>query len=119
HNADLESQVSRTSQTQPQIHNTTSGNENAKVAEILNGLKYSQQRIGILSPDRDSLENLDFYLKSQGIDYKYYKENKDLTNHDFTSTPPLLISSFSSKRRQFEHVILLGFNNSMTTVSRS
>lgn len=118
HNADLESQVSRTSQTQPQLHKTSTGNENAKVAEILIGLKYSQQRIGILSPDRDSLESLDGHLKSQGIEFKYYKDNKDLRNHDFTSTTPLLISSFSAKGLEFEHVILFGFNNSSNTVSR-
>ncbi len=116
--ADLESQVSRTAATQPELIKTTRREEFSKVAEIIKSLNQLRQRIGIISPERESLESLGDYLTGKGIDHSYYKDNKEFRDHDFTSTTPLLISSLSAKGLEFEHVILFGFNSSNDFVSK-
>lgn len=115
---DLESKVSKDSQTQPQIIDVTVQLEFSKIAEILNQIKIYRKRIGVISPDNDKLKALSEYLNNSNVDYNYYPSNRDLRSHDFNSTTPLLISSFSAKGLEFEHVILFGFDKTSVVVSR-
>lgn len=116
--ADLESQVTRTSATQPELIKTTKSEEYSKVAEVMKSLVQLRQRIGIISPERESLENLSSYLNNKRIEHNYFKDNRELRDHDFTSTTPLLISSLSAKGLEFEHVILFGFDSSNSFVQK-
>jgi superfamily I DNA/RNA helicase len=116
--ADLESQVTRTSATQPELIKTTKNEENSKIAEVIRSLVQLRQRIGIISPERESLESLSSHLKTKGVEHNYYPRNIDLRDHDFTSTKPLLISSLSAKGLEFEHVILFGFDSSNSFVQK-
>lgn len=115
-NDDLEAKVTKLSQSQPQLIQVDKSQELNKIKEILNSLKNMRQRIGVICPDRDLLNELSNFLSSQSIDFNYYPKNKDLRDHDFRSTVPLLISSYSAKGLEFEHVILFGFNNSSSMV---
>lgn len=115
-NDNLEAKVTKLSQTQPQIIQVDKSQEYPKIKEILNSLKNMRQRIGVISPDKDLLKDLSIYLSNQSVDFNYYQKNQDLREHDFTSTVPLLISSYSAKGLEFEHVILFGFNNSSSMV---
>jgi DNA helicase IV len=117
-NDNLEAKVTKLSQTKPQLIKVDKNQEFNKIKEILNSLNNKRQRIGVICPDRDMLRELSDYLTTQNIDYNYYVRNNELRNHDFTSTIPLLISSFSAKGLEFEHVILFGFNKSSTMVSK-
>ncbi|WP_417237063.1 MULTISPECIES: UvrD-helicase domain-containing protein [Flavobacteriaceae] len=115
-NDDLEAKVTKLSQTQPQLIQVDKSQEYHKIKEILNSLKNMRQRIGVICPDRDLLKELSNYLANHSVDFNYYQNNKDLREHDFTSTVPLLISSYSAKGLEFEHVILFGFNISSSMV---
>ncbi|SNR32508.1 Part of AAA domain-containing protein [Lutibacter agarilyticus] len=117
-NDDLVGKVSKDSQTQPKLIDVNLNNELSKVGEILKEIKIYRKRIGVICPDNNRLEELSYYLNSNNIDHQYYASNRDLRTHDFTSTTPLLVSSFSSKGLEFEHVILFGFDNSSGIVSR-
>ncbi|WP_164112231.1 MULTISPECIES: UvrD-helicase domain-containing protein [Sphingobacterium] len=117
-NDDLESKVIKLSQTTPQFIESNKDDEFDKIIEILTSIKSLRQRIGIICPDRDLLDSLSDFLGSKDVEYDYYPENRDLRTHDFTSTTPLLISSFSAKGLEFEHVILFGFNASSGMVTR-
>ena len=111
-NEDLEAKVSNDSPTQPKLIDVTKSLEFEKIAEVLNEIKTYRKRIGIICPTNTRLKQLAAYLKSENIDHKHYSENKELRSHDFTSTTPLLLTSFSAKGLEFEHVILFGFDNS-------
>ena len=115
-NDDLEAKVTKLSQTQPQLIQVDKSQEFSEIKKILNSLKNMRQRIGIISPDRDVLDELSTYLTNQAVEFNYYQKNRDLRDHDFTSTVPLLISSYSAKGLEFEHVILFGFNKSSSMV---
>ncbi|MDG4945730.1 AAA family ATPase [Weeksellaceae bacterium KMM 9713] len=115
---DLESKVSIDSQTQPLLIDVTRNLEFEKIAEILTEIKTYRKRIGIICPDNERLKQLATYLKSKNVDHNHYLDNKELRSHDFTSTTPLLLSSFSAKGLEFEHVILFGFDNSNGFVTR-
>lgn len=117
-NEDLASKVSKEAQTQPKIIDVTTAREFNKIAEILKEIKIYRKRIGVICPDNEKLGELSEYLEDNDIDFNYYKSNNDLRTHDFTSTIPLLISSFSAKGLEFEHVILFGFDNNSNIVSR-
>ena len=108
-NESLEKLVSKDSNTQPKLIDTTQDNQYQKILEIINEIKVFRKRIGIISPDRTELRNLSNYLTTQSVQNHYYESNNDLRIHDFSSTEPLLISSFSSKGLEFENVILFGF----------
>lgn len=117
-NDDLESKVSNDSPTQPQLIDVTKSLEFEKIAEVLNEIKTYRKRIGIICPDNTRLKQLATYLESKNVDHKHYSDNKELRSHDFTSTTPLLLSSFSAKGLEFEHVILFGFDNTNGFVTR-
>jgi superfamily I DNA/RNA helicase len=117
-NEDLESKVSKESQTQPQIIDVTTQSEFSKIAEILNQIKIFRKRIGVISPDNEKLKSLSEYLRNSNIEHDFYISNIDLRTHDFNSTTPLLISSFSSKGLEFEHVVLFGFDKTSGIISR-
>jgi DNA helicase IV len=117
-NDDLEAKVTKLSQTQPQIIEVTKANEFAKVKEILSSLKNMRQRIGVICPDREELKSLSEYLSNNSLSHNYYTNNKDLRDHDFVSSKPLLITSYSCKGLEFEHVVLFGFNNSSDMISK-
>lgn len=110
-NENLEKLVSRDSNTQPVLVEATHENRYSKIIEILREIRLFRKRIGIISPDRDELKQLSDFLKSMEIEHHYFTDNKDLRTHDFTSTDPLLITSFSAKGLEFEHVILFGFEH--------
>lgn len=114
---DLVAKVTRDSQTQPKIIMTDTNQEFSKIAEVLEGIKTYRQRVGVICPDRERLKVLAAFLSQNNIEHKYFEDNKDLRDHDFTSNVPLLISSFSSKGLEFEHVILFGFDASNGAVS--
>jgi len=115
-NDDLEAKVTKLSQARPQIIETSQSNEFQTIKDILISLKNIRQRIGIICPDRELLGDLASYLSNQKIEYNYYVKNRDMRNHDFTTNTPLLITSYSSKGLEFEHVILYGFNKSSSMV---
>jgi DNA helicase IV len=115
---DLVSKVSKDSQTQPKLIDVSLNEEFRKITEILKEIKIYRKRIGIICPDNNRLKELSCYLESNSVDHQYYISNRDLRTHDFTSTTPLLVSSFSSKGLEFEHVILFGFDNSSGIVSK-
>jgi DNA helicase IV len=117
-NEDLEAKVSKDSQTQPKIIDVSKTAEFSKIAEILKEIKIYRKRIGVIGPDNEKLKALAEYLNNSNIDYEYYNSNTDLRTHDFNSTTPLLISSFSAKGLEFEHVVLFGFDNDSAIVSR-
>ncbi|MEC5167241.1 DNA helicase IV [Flavobacterium sp. PL11] len=118
-NEDLVAKVSKDSQTQPQLFDITApGSEFGKIAEILKEIKVYRKRIGVISPDNEKLKALAQYLNNANVDHDFYIANSDLRTHDFNSTTPLLISSFSAKGLEFEHVILFGFDNDSMVMSR-
>lgn len=117
-NEDLVAKVHGDSQTQPQLIDVKINEEYPKIAEILKQIQGYRQRIGIITLDNKRLKDLSEYLDSQGIENKHYESNNELRTHDFTSNTPLLISSYSAKGLEFEHVILFGFDNSSSFVSR-
>lgn len=108
-NENLERLVSKDSSVQPQLIDIEFPIRFKKILEMLTNIIGYRQRIGVISPDRDELKQLSDYLYQNQLQHHYYPSNKDLRTHDFTSVEPLLISSFSSKGLEFEHVILLGF----------
>jgi DNA helicase IV len=108
-NESLEGMVSKDSSTQPKLIDTEQEMRFGKISEVLSEIKVFRERIGIISADRFELQQLSKYLTSVNVDHHYYDSNKDLRTHDFSSTDPLLISSFSAKGLEFEHVILFGF----------
>jgi DNA helicase IV len=108
-NESLERLVSKDSSTQPKLIDTEFENRHQKVFEVLKEIKAFRKRIGVISADRDELSQLSEFLKSQQMEHNYYESNNDLRTHDFSSSEPLLISSFSAKGLEFEHVILFGF----------
>lgn len=87
--------------------------ENTEIVNIINAVKNQNSRIGIVSPNKERLRNLQNYLQANGIPANYYSDNKDLRSHDFSSNDPLLITSYSAKGLEFENVIVIGFENSM------
>ncbi|HTN68515.1 MAG TPA: 3'-5' exonuclease [Dysgonamonadaceae bacterium] len=87
-------------------------NELKTVAEILKALKEENSRVVIISPNNKRLSKLSIYLESEDIEHKHYEINRDLRNHDFTSTTPLFISVFNAEGLQFDDVILFGFDES-------
>lgn len=111
-NEDLENKVSIDSSTVPKLIDVKEETEFQEIANILKSISAYRQRVGVICPDREILENLNAYLDGNEIENKYYKENRDLRTHDFSSTTPLLITCFSSKGLEFEHVIVFGFNKS-------
>lgn len=117
-NEDLASKVSRDAQTQPKIIDVSENQEFSKIAEILKEIKVYRKRIGVICPDNDKLKLFASYLSTVNMEYNYFVKNTDLRTHDFTSTTPLLISSFSSKGLEFEHVILFGFDNTSSIISK-
>ena len=111
-NEDLENKVSIDSATVPKLIDVKEETEFQEIGNILKSISAFRQRVGVICPDREILENLNAYLDENKIENKYYTENRDLRTHDFSSTTPLLISCFSSKGLEFEHVIVFGFNKS-------
>jgi DNA helicase IV len=108
-NESLEGLVSKDSSTQPKLIDIEYENRFMKISEVLSEIKVFRERIGIISADRIELNLLSEYLTSVNVDHHFYDSNIDLRSHDFSSTEPLLISSFSAKGLEFEHVILFGF----------
>lgn len=114
---DLVSKVATDAQTQPKLIDVNVNEEFRKITEILKEIRVYKKRIGIICPDNSKLKELSDYFQTYNIEHKYYPSNLDLRTHDFTSIIPLLVSSFSSKGLEFEHVILFGFDNSSGIVS--
>ncbi len=108
----LESKVDKISQSKPQIIKVEPSEEYEEIKKILQSLKNERKRIGVICPGRALLTELSEFLKKEGISHDYYPSNKGLRKHNFTSSHPLLITSYSSKGLEFEHVILFGFNKS-------
>ena len=117
-NEDLEAKVAKDSKVQPKLIDTNGIQEYEKIAEILTEIKGFRKRIGVICPDNSELKLLSIYLLNNGVEYNFYPSNKDLRTHDFSSTIPLLISSFSSKGLEFEHVILFGFNENSSMITK-
>lgn len=117
-NEDLVAKVSKDAQTQPKLIDVDAKEELSKIGEILKEIKVYRKRIGVICPDNQRLKELHGYLNNKGIENEYYATTKDMRTHDFTTNTPLLISSFSAKGLEFEHVILFGFDNTSGIVSR-
>jgi len=115
-NDDLVGKVHNDSQTQPTLIDVSSSEELSKIVEVVNQIKSYKERIGIISPDISSLKQLSKHFETNQVEHKFYTENRDLRSHDFTSKTPLLITSFSAKGLEFEHVILFGFDENSNSV---
>lgn len=114
----LEAKVDTQSQTKPQIIQVDRDKEYEKIKEILVSLQNMRQRVGVICPDRDILKSFASYLSDNDLNFNYYERNRDLRDHDFNNTDPLLITSYSAKGLEFEHVILFGFNNGSSMVTK-
>jgi DNA helicase IV len=114
----LEDKVTKDSRTQPLVFDVSTSGEFDKMIEIINGVQQNRKTIGIISPDRNKLAEFAAILKSNNVAHFYYKDNKDLRTHDFNDITPLLITSFSAKGLEFENVILFGFDNDSSMISK-
>ncbi|BDD02077.1 AAA family ATPase [Persicobacter psychrovividus] len=113
----LVSKVTREESAVPMLYDVHSSEEADKIAEILRSLRATRERVGILCPDRGLLVEMEKSLSDRGVNAKFYAKNNELREHDFTSNEPLLLTSFSAKGLEFEHVIMFGFNNDSAKVS--
>ena len=107
---DLPSMVREGNGVKPKIVDVTEEQLFPEIAEILRNLVLRRKRVGVISPDKDKLKALQAYLKNNNVESIYYEENRDFREHDFSTTVPLLLSSFSAKGLEFENVIVFGFN---------
>ena len=107
---DLPSMVREGNGVKPKIVDVTEEQLFPEIAEILRSLVLKGKRVGVISPDKDKLKALQAYLKNNNVESIYYEENRDFREHDFSTTVPLLLSSFSAKGLEFENVIVFGFN---------
>ena len=107
---DLPSMVREGNGVKPKIVDVTEEQLFPEIAEILRNVVLRRKRVGVISPDKDKLKELQAYLKNNKVESIYYEENKDFREHDFSTTVPLLLSSFSAKGLEFENVIVFGFN---------
>lgn len=114
----LEDKVSRVEQKEVQLIDIEKYDELDTIAEILASIKNQQERVAVISHDKDKLNQLRCFLATKGIKTAYYYQNHDLRNHDFNKTEPLLITSHSAKGLEFEHVILFGFEKTDSGVQR-
>jgi len=105
----LERKVIKIDQKQVQLIDTEAGREAKEISEIITTVRQQQGSIGLICPSKKQLVRMAEELNALDIDVTYYKENKDLGRHDFTSTQPLLITCFSAKGLEFENVIVFGF----------
>lgn len=115
---DLPSMVKAGNGVKPKIVDVTYDQMYPEIVKILKDIAMLRQRVGVISPDKDNLKALNSYLKTQGIESVYYEDNKDFREHDFTSSTPLLLSSFSAKGLEFENVIVFGFNRGNSRVEK-
>ena len=107
---DLPSMVRKGNGVKPKIIDVTEEQLFPEIAEILRNLVLRRKRVGVISPDKDKLKALQAYLKNNNVESIYYEENRDFREHDFSTTVPLLLSSFSAKGLEFENVIVFGFD---------
>lgn len=117
-NRDLTSMVKSGNGIKPRLIDVSENHIYAEIAVILKNLAFKGKRTGVISPDKDKLKVLNNYLLNNGIENVYYEENKDFRNHDFSSTVPLLLSSFSAKGLEFENVIIFGFNKYNSRINK-
>lgn len=89
-----------------------------EIAEILRNLVLRRKRVGVISPDKDKLKSLHYFLKKNNVESIYYEDNKEFRDHDFSTTVPLLLSSFSAKGLEFENVIVFGFNKHSSGIEK-
>lgn len=113
---DLEEIVRIDSSKQPKLIDTSYNEEFALMADIIKEQRIENKHIGVICPDTKRLRNFSRYLNDQNVKHSYYERNKDLRNHDFTSTDPLLITSYSAKGLEFEKVIVFGFDTTSNAV---
>lgn len=116
---DLERKVKSESSKQPQLIDTQYSNEFNDMTDIIKELRRENKHIGVICPDIKRLNSFSSHLRGQKVEHSYYPNNKDLRDHDFTSTDPLLITSFSAKGLEFEKVILFGFDSTSWSVKKA
>jgi len=114
----LEDKVTKDSRTQPLVYDVSTSGEFDKIIEIIKGVQQNRKTIGVISPDRNKLAQLANHIKSKNIPNFYFTDNKLLRAHDFNDITPLLITSFSAKGLEFENVILFGFDNDSSMISK-
>lgn len=115
---DLPSMVKAGNGVKPKIVDVSYDQMFPEIAKILKDIAMRRQRVGVISPDKDKLKALNYFLKAQGIESVYYEDNKDFREHDFTSSTPLLLSSFSAKGLEFENVIVFGFSRNNSRIEK-
>lgn len=115
---DLPSMVREGNGVKPKIVDVTEEQLFPEIAEILRNLVLRRKRVGVISPDKDKLKALQAYLKNNNVESIYYEENRDFREHDFSTTIPLLLSSFSAKGLEFENVIVFGFNKYSSRIEK-
>jgi DNA helicase IV len=113
----LEDKVSRIEQKNVELVDVERQNEAKTIADIIQVLKGQKGRIGIISHNHDGLRQLQNKLQNFGMNCDYYEKNNDLRTHDFSSENPLLVTSYSAKGLEFEHVIVFGFNENEGNIS--
>ena len=115
---DLPSMVRDGNGVKPKIIDVQEAQVFPEIAEILRNLVLRRKRVGVISPDKDKLKSLQTFLQANGVESVYYEKNLDFRSHDFSSTIPLLLSSFSAKGLEFENVIVFGFNKHSSRIEK-
>lgn len=115
---DLPSMVKAGNGVKPKIVDVSYDQMFPEIAKILKEIAVKRQRVGVISPDKEKLKALNSFLKAQDIESVYYEDNKDFREHDFTSSTPLLLSSFSAKGLEFENVIVFGFSRNNSRIEK-
>lgn len=115
---DLPSMVRNGNGVKPKIIDVQEAQVFPEIAEILRNLVLRRKRVGVISPDKDKLKSLQTFLQTNGVESVYYEKNIDFRSHDFSSTIPLLLSSFSAKGLEFENVIVFGFNKKNSRIEK-
>lgn len=109
--AKLEQMVTRIEKKEVQLLDVPFNKENSTIAEILQTVSKQTGKVGILAPSKHRLTNLSIYLESRHIKHNFYNDNKALRDYDFDDNTPLLLTPFSAKGLEFEHVILFGYDD--------
>lgn len=115
---DLPSMVRNGNGVKPKIIDVQEAQVFPEIAEILRNLVLRRKRVGVISPDKDKLKSLQTFLQTNGVESVYYEKNIDFRSHDFSTTVPLLLSSFSAKGLEFENVIIFGFNKKNSRIEK-
>ena len=87
-----------------------------ELLEIIKVRKSDGKRIGIISLNKNRLEDVHQYLTSKGEDHFHAPNPNDFKNYDFSTNKTVLITSASAKGLEFSTVIVIGFDKGSPAV---